>query len=155
MALTKDHSTGKFVESHGMSRTREYNIWANMIDRCNNENCKNYSRYGAIGIKVCKRWMDSFDNFIADIGLRPTRNHSIDRIDVRKGYSPENCRWATKKEQSRNRRNSRYIYIDGNKMQVDEYCERFNVSAHAIKNRIRRGWDNERIISTPVRGSKC
>lgn len=151
MALIgRDNSSGRFTPSHGLSKTREFNIWANMIDRCNNPQSNNYKNYGRKGVIVCKEWIECFDNFIEDMGFRPTAHHSIDRIDVTGNYEPSNCKWSTKKEQSRNRRNSRYIYIDGKKLQVDDYCEMYNLPKHAIKNRVRRGWSNDRIINTKV-----
>jgi len=87
---------------HGMAGTRIYNIWADMVARCNRKTHMRYSDYGGRGITVCERWL-IFDNFFADMGERP-RGHSLDRRDNDAGYSPENCRWATFKEQRANRR---------------------------------------------------
>ena len=81
----------------------EYRSWSNMKDRCLNNNNKDFKRYSDRGITVCERWRNSFENFLADMGPRPSLKHSVDRIDNDKGYSPENCRWGTKSEQSRNR----------------------------------------------------
>ena len=91
---------------HGYSRKscikREYNIWANMLQRCNNPKNPGYIWYGARGIKVCERWKD-FKNFYDDMGVVP-EGMSIDRIDNNKGYSPDNCKWSTPKEQHKNKR---------------------------------------------------
>ena len=88
--------------------SREYHTWRDMLHRCHNEGHPGYPRYGAKGIKVCARWRASFDNFFADMGKRPVQ-HSIDRIDPTKGYCPENVRWATVKQQARNKRDTIYI----------------------------------------------
>lgn len=82
---------------------KEYKAWENMRSRCNNPNMTDYHNYGGRGIKVCARW-DSFENFLSDLGLKPSNDHSLDRIDVNKNYTPNNCRWATRKQQMRNTR---------------------------------------------------
>ena len=85
----------------------EYRSWIAMKTRCNNPNHRHFDNYGGRGIRVCERWVRSFENFLADMGPRPSLQYSLDRIDSEGGYEPGNCRWATRSEQNRNRRKRR------------------------------------------------
>ena len=98
--------------THGMSFTSEHNAWRAMKARCLNPNNREYIYYGNAGITICVAWM-SFENFFKDMGLRPSSKHSLDRIDNKKGYYPENCKWSTQKEQTRNRSTSKIWNING------------------------------------------
>lgn len=93
--------------SHKMSHTPEHNAWLAMKQRCYNSNNPKYKNWGGRGIRMCQRWLDSFEAFFADMGFRPSPKHSLDRIDTNGNYEPSNCRWATEKEQNENRRNSK------------------------------------------------
>ena len=104
---TKESNT-----THNMSRTRTYKTWISMRSRCNNPTDKFYESYGARGIAVCKEWNESFEAFYNDMGEQP-EELSIDRIDNNKGYSRDNCRWATSETQQRNKSNSKYWFIGG------------------------------------------
>ncbi len=95
---------GSSQRKHGLSASREYTIWRDMIRRCTDPRRRAYRAYGQRGITVCERWSESFENFYADMGPAPTAKHSVDRIDGFLGYFPENCRWATPREQTLNRR---------------------------------------------------
>jgi hypothetical protein len=93
--------------------TAEYKTWQGIRQRCENPNDPGFSRYGGRGIVVCERWRASFENFFADMGLRPSSKHSIERVDNDNDYAPSNCRWATAKEQQWNKSNSTTFTIGG------------------------------------------
>lgn len=97
-------TAGEKARTHGMRNTSEYNIWTSMKQRCHNPNFRFYANYGGRGISVCERWRESFEAFYADMGPRPSKKHTIDRIDNDGGYEPGNCAWSTYKEQAQNKR---------------------------------------------------
>jgi hypothetical protein len=130
----------------------EYSIWANIRARCNNPGNTSYPKYGARGIRVCERWRADFLNFLEDMGRRPTPDHSIDRIDNDGDYAPENCRWATRKEQCRNRRSSKFIEFRGQTKTAAEWAELSGVGQRLLHWRLRRGWSVERALTEPVLG---
>lgn len=104
---------------HGRSKTPEHGAWGAMISRCRNPNVKEYKHYGGRGITVAERWLE-FANFFADMGERPSPLHSLDRINNNGNYEPGNCRWATAKEQQRNRRTTRIVKLNGKEMTITE-----------------------------------
>lgn len=108
-------------KTHGMVYTPTYKSWLGMRDRCNCPNNSSYPRYGGRGITICERW-DSFEAFLSDMGEAPPGN-SIERIDNNKGYCPENCRWATKKEQALNRRTTRWVTAHGRTLPLKQWAE--------------------------------
>jgi hypothetical protein len=131
----KEHPSRK---THGLIRTIEYRSWCDMKNRCYNINLSNYKDYGGRGIKVCDRWLESFENFLADMGHKPTHQHSIDRIDVNGNYEPSNCRWATMKEQCNNRRNNILIIHNNIKKPFSEWASDNNISYNLLYQRINR-----------------
>jgi hypothetical protein len=124
---------------HGDAKTVEYKAWGAMKTRCTNKKLRQYPDYGGRGIAVCERWRDSFENFLADMGRRPTALHTLDRIDNDGPYSPENCRWATRTEQARNKRSNVIVTHNGDPATVAEWCERLGLHASAVRQRIHKG----------------
>jgi hypothetical protein len=102
--MCKNCKGAEFSGTHLMSKSSEHTSWSGIIQRCTNIKNPKYHNYGGRGITVCERWRDSFENFYADMGPKPSPKHSIDRIDVNGNYEPSNCRWATQLIQSRNTR---------------------------------------------------
>lgn len=127
----------------------ERTVWVGMIARCTRPSAPAFPRYGGRGITVCDRWRESFENFLTDMGPKPSPAHSLDRIDNDGPYSPENCRWATAKEQSRNKRTNFLLTIDGATKTVAEWAELFGVDPHRAYHRLHSGWDPVRAFTTP------
>jgi len=123
---------------HGMYGTPTYKSWQKMKERCLNKNSVSYSRYGAVGITVCERWM-TFENFFADMGVRP-QGTSIDRWPNRNGnYEPGNCRWATLQEQGRNRNDNRYLTIGGITKAAPDWADEVGLKANTLLARVDQG----------------
>lgn len=143
----------KSLTTHGKSKTTEHHIWQNIIYRCHNENSRQYKDYGGRGIKVCQRWLDSFENFLEDMGPRPSLKHTVDRFPDNNGcYCPENCRWATKKEQANNRRDNRPLTFNGITKFLCEWSQELGIHKATIHGRLRRGWSVEKTLTTPPKG---
>lgn len=131
---------------HGKTGTPEWQAWAAMIGRCTSKTHKLYPRYGGRGIAVCPRW-HSFANFLADMGLRPGKGYSLDRIDNDGSYCPENCRWATYREQNRNRGNyNRMLMAGGMTKTISEWASEARMSSPAITYRLGIGWSPEQAV---------
>ena len=129
----------------------EYRAWQTMKQRCNNDRVKKYADYGARGIRVCKRWQDSFDAFLEDMGPRPGPKYSIDRIDVNGHYEPANCRWATSTQQQRNKRNNTLLTHRGQTLCIEAWAERIGIPGKVIHHRLSRGWSVAATLDTPRR----
>lgn len=137
------------VEKHGMHKTTEYRSWLHMKGRCTNPNYHNFKYWGGRGIKVCDRWIDSFENFYEDMGPKPRKSYTIDRIDNDGDYCKENCRWASRKTQLRNSRHNKMITWNGETRCVNEWAEILNIHPKTLSVRIQR-WDLERAMTEPV-----
>jgi hypothetical protein len=129
----------------GGAASREHKTWQSMIQRCTNPNAPDFSSYGGRGVRVCERWY-SFDNFLADMGHRPT-GHTLDRFPNKDGnYEPGNCRWATFKEQANNRRNTIIMAFEGEMRPLSEIMILTGLAQSTIMNRIIRGWPEHKIF---------
>jgi len=143
-------TASKLFFKHGLKGTTEYTSWILMRDRCNNPNNKTYSYYGGRGITVCERW-DDFLLFLEDVGKKPSKSHTIDRIDSNDNYHPHNCKWSTKKEQVRNRSNTKKLIMNGVTKPLAEWAEIYGIPYHNLNRRIWEGWSVERALTTKVR----
>lgn len=134
------HGSFELPPKRRLTRDPEYQVWNQMKFRCSNPNATGYENYGGRGISVCAEWISSFDAFLRDMGPRPSKQHTLDRIDVNKGYEPGNCRWATQKVQSRNTRANHIVTLDGVRMTLAEAVELAPVTYNTVLYRLKRGW---------------
>lgn len=126
--------------------TKEYKVWTEMKRRCGDPRHRGYERYGGRGIKVCARWLHSFESFFADMGPCPP-GYQIDRIDPNGNYEPTNCRWASLHTQNRNRRDNVYIEYGGENLILKDWADRYGISPSFISNRIKKGYSMREIIT--------
>ena len=134
------------------SISRIMNIWNGIKQRCNNKNNKSYKNYGGNGITICNEWANNFETFYNWSIRNGYKNDlTIDRIDVNGDYEPSNCRWATIKEQERNKRTNHNIYFNGETHCIVEWAEILGVNKNTIFTRINRGWSIKRTLTTPPR----
>lgn len=146
---TQNRLTHGHAKKIGVSLT--YSTYRSMLTRCTNSSNRKFTQYGGIGITICDRWLESFENFLADMGERPSKDHTIDRYPNQKGnYEPGNCRWATWTEQNRNRSSNRVITIGDESLCVIEWAERFSINKNTIAWRISRGWNEVLAVTNPV-----
>jgi hypothetical protein len=137
-----------------LGETPEYVAWRNMKGRCLNPNHQSWAHYGAKGITVYEPWIDSFKMFLADMGLRPSPTHSLDRIDVNGHYSPANCRWATKIQQERNTTHNKRLTYEGQTLTLSEWAEQVGIPVERIRSRLRSGKSVEEALSKAKRAPK-
>lgn len=146
----------KRVKKHGKSNERVFWIWCDIKLRCYNENTRGYNRYGGRGITVCDEWLNDFQAFNDWAMANGYRDDlTIDRIDNNKGYSPDNCRWATPKEQANNRCNNRILEYKGKKQTMKQWAEELNINYSTLKMRINAyHWSVEKALTTPTQKHK-
>ena len=150
-AISRPHPP--YTATHGMTNTKVWIAWQSMRRRCDYPRAANYSLYGGRGIKVCDRW-NSFESFLDDMGEPPTPEHSLDRIDTNGDYEPENCRWATRKEQQNNKRNNRILEYNGESHTVTEWAARSGIQKITLFKRLQSGWAITKALTTPVRANR-
>lgn len=136
-----------------ISRDPRYNTWIGMIHRCHRPTSPSYPLYGARGIRVCERW-HSTENFFQDMGPRPSKNHSLDRINNDGNYEPGNCRWATAKEQANNTRHNVHLELSGVKQTIGEWAKKLGMDSRTIRERLNRGWSVERALTESIHAEK-
>ena len=129
---------GKANATHRMKGTPTHNSWCAMKQRCNYPSSNEYAYYGGRGIKVCDRWNEKFENFLADMGERP-KGRTIERLDTNGHYEPGNCVWATMAQQQRNRRSTILIKRNGVTKCVKDWCDELGINPDKVYGRIRRG----------------
>ena len=148
--ITPEHTkkrcpkTGMFLPNNGVAKTPEYKVWIGMKTRCLVKTDPGYPRYGGRGITICDRWLDSFENFINDMGARPEGAYpsgrplySIERRDNNGNYEPDNCYWATRRKQQNNMRNNVALTHDGVTLNISQWARRTGISDGTIRQRIR------------------
>lgn len=141
-------------EASKATRTREYVTWQSMLGRCENSNDPSFARYGKRGVKVCLRWRNSYADFKLDMGKRPL-NMTIERINSNGNYEPGNCRWASSKEQNRNRHTNKMVTWKGQRMSLAEACERAHRPYKTVWMRLRVGWTLNAALDKSVRKYVC
>ncbi len=154
------------MQRHRKVGTPEYFSWGGMLSRCRNTNSPSYPRYGGRGITACQRWIDSFEDFLEDMGTKPSLQHSIDRIDNDGNYScghcpeclrngwPANCRWATRTQQARNSSRNRLLTHNGQTMCLAAWAKLFGIHWGTLRSRLVKGVPMEMALTTPVKSRK-
>lgn len=134
---SKNHFNTTHGESH---QTKEWAVWTHIRQRCYNKKSEFYQDYGGRGITVCDRWLATYQNFLNDMGRAPSKRHTLERTNNDLGYSPDNCRWATMKEQCNNRRSNVRITIEGVTKTATQWAEMNGIRPKMIMKRIKSGW---------------
>lgn len=150
------------MTKHGKRQTAEWRSWRYMRVRCYLVSRDTFKHYGGRGITVCDRWLNGesgqgpFECFLADMGLMPSPKHTLDRIDNDKNYTPDNCQWATRSQQVRNRRKTKRVIFNGELVVAADLAERFSINPNLFVRRLYKGWPIERaLIQNPPRRRRC
>lgn len=140
------------TRKHGLAKTREWRIWCGIRRRCDDPKSSRYAYYGGRGITVCARWNRSFLAFMQDMGPCPSPKHEVDRKNNNLGYCKGNCRWATRKQQTRNRTDNRYLTFNGVRKLLVEWAEEYCIHREVLWKRVNTlGWDFLTAATTPAR----
>ena len=148
--VSKEKKKKIIRKQHGLYGSPAYGSWNRIIQRTKNPNHPKYKYYGGRGITVCDEWLD-FRNFYKDMGEKP-KDLSIERIDNNKGYFKENCKWATHKEQSNNKRNNRILEFRGKKLNLTQWANLIGINHKTLGTRFYQGWPLQRILTSKVKG---
>ena len=153
---TNSCGCGRYSSKYGLiKKIPEYRIWTDIKTRCYNKNHSSYSNYGGRGIKMCDRWLESFDNFFEDMGKRPSKKYTLDRINNDGNYEKYNCRWATQSQQCRNQRRNHLITHNNKTQTLIDWVEELNLDYNLLERRLNHNkWSFEKAISTPCRVGK-
>lgn len=151
----RDLETARRATTHGKSKSPEYAVWLQARARCHDPNHRQYGDYGGRGIQMCRRWRESFEAFHADMGDQPFKGATLERKNNHLGYSPKNCVWASRKDQNRNKRNTKKFLFNGQSMVLPDWAEVLGIKKETLVSRIYLyGWSVERAFTTPVNKEK-
>lgn len=135
--------------THGYTDSLTYVSWCSMKNRCQNPKTPQFKNYGGRGITIDPSW-NTFESFLTDMGERPGKSFSLERVDNNAGYSKENCKWATTTEQARNRRNIRNYTINGETHPLKTWCSKYKIAYSTVNSRLKFGWDIKTALTTPA-----
>jgi hypothetical protein len=133
-------------KTHGLTFSREYRIWNGIKTRCYNEKREKYASYGGRGIVMSEEWRESFETFYKDMGPRPSPEHTVERRDNNAGYCKENCYWATREEQNRNKRSNRYYEYNGVRKIITDWCADWNVNCATVDYHLQQGMSFDEVV---------
>jgi hypothetical protein len=146
----KAMNSSKRFTKHGLSKSKEYRAWQSMKDRCHNPRNPRFRDYGGRGIRVCEKWRNDFSSFYKDVGHMPSAGYEADRKNNEGDYDPRNFRWATLKEQARNKRTSHNITYKNQTRTLAEWSEMMGISRSVLHYRLKKGWSVERVLTKKV-----